>query len=59
MLKGYKTYITLLAGIIYKVLESNGIITVSSQEIDTSITVIILAIAALFRYFATRKQPVK
>jgi len=57
MLQGYRTYITLLAGIIIKILEQQGIV-VTSQGIENAIDVLVLVAAGLFRYFATKNKTV-
>lgn len=58
MLQGYRTYITLLVGIVIKILEKQGII-ITPASLETTIDVLILIIAGIFRYYATKKQIVR
>lgn len=56
-MKGYRTYITLLIGFLYNLGRGLGIDfgDVDAEKIDIAVNTIILVVAGIFRYFATKK----
>ena len=55
MIKGYRTYLTLVVLVVNKILQAMGFVEYSSAEIETAIDVILAVVAFVFRYLATKK----
>ena len=53
MLKGYRTYITLLVMILHQILNYMGFVEYTGEEISAAIDVILAIIAFFFRKAAT------
>jgi len=57
MLEGKKTYITLVVMALYNVvLPAVGIKDVTMDDLDKAVNTILIVLAGIFRYMATRKK---